>query len=220
MSVTDLLVVVGRYGPAVFFSAVALFYTARIIALRRRLGHSPVAFGRPGTEHHRLSMTFRVFRALIWLVAMARAIWPPVDFLLLPLPGLYTPGVMAGGNLLMVLAFSRVGRLNLQMGRAWRSGIARPAEGAALLTGAPFAHCRHPMLAAVMAGQLGLFLAIPSLFTAICLVLGIGTLLRQAELEEADLARRHGERWTAYAAVTRKWPWSGRLRGVSRRAHA
>ena len=72
-----------------------------------------------------------------------------------------------------------------------------------------------------MAGQLGLFLAIPSLFTAICLVVGVVTLLRQSELEEADLARRHGERWTAYAAVTRKWPWSGRLSMArSRRAHA
>jgi len=56
---------IARYGPAVFFTAVALFYTIRIITLGRRLGHSPVTFGVPGTEHHRLSLTFWVFRALI-----------------------------------------------------------------------------------------------------------------------------------------------------------
>jgi hypothetical protein len=74
--VTHLASLVGRYGPAVLLTAVALFHTGRIIALRRRLGHSRV-------------------------------------------------------------------------------------------------------------------------FTAICFDVGIVTLLRQAELEEADLARRHGDRWTA-----------------------
>ena len=212
--------IVGRYGPAVFFSVVALFYTVRIKALGRQLGHSPVTFGLPGSRHHRLSLTFRVFRVLIWAVAVARAIWPPVDAALVPLPGLYTPYVMLGGNLLMVLAFLRVARLNFQMGRAWRSGVSQSDETASLLTRGAFARCRHPMLAAVMAGQLGLFLAIPSLFTAVCLVVGVVTLVRQSELEEADLARRHGERWAAYQATTRKWPWSGRLSWCGRGAHA
>ena len=64
MGATDLAVDIARYGPVVFFSVVALFYTARIITLHRRLGHSPVTFGSHGTEHHRLSLNFRVFRAL------------------------------------------------------------------------------------------------------------------------------------------------------------
>ena len=212
--------IVGRYGPAVFFSFVALFYTIRIKRLGRQLGHSPVTFGLPGTQHHRLSLTFRVFRVLIWAVAVARAIWPPVDAALVPLPGLYTPYVMLGGNVLMLLAFLRVARLNFQMGRAWRSGVSQSDEAAPLLIGGVFAHCRHPMLTSVMAGQLGLFLAIPSLFTTLCLVVGLVTLVRQSELEEADLARRHGERRAAYQATTRKWPWSGRLSWCGRGAHA
>jgi len=119
---------------------------------------------------------------------MARAIWPPFDAVLIPVPGLHAPDVMVASNLLMVTAFMRVSWLNFQMGRSWRSGVAQPGEAAPLITGHAFARCRHPMLAAVMAGQLGLFLAIPSLFTAICLVVGVATLLRQSDLEETDLA--------------------------------
>jgi protein-S-isoprenylcysteine O-methyltransferase Ste14 len=64
------------------------------------------------------------------------------------------------------------------------------------------------MLATIMIAQLGLVLAIPSLFTLICLVVGVATLLRQAQLEEMDMARRHGEAWSAYLAARRAWPWS------------
>ncbi len=220
MGVTEFAAIVGRYGPAVFFSAVALFYTVRIIALRHRLGHSPVTFGTPGSRHHRLSVTFRAFRVLIWAVAVARAVRPQFDAVLVPLPGLYAPAVMVAGNLLMVMAFLRVARLNFQMGRDWRSGIAQPGEAGPLVTGGAFAHCRHPTLVAVMAGQLGLFLAIPTLFTTVCLVVGVNTLLRQSVLEEVNLAQRHGDRWAAYVAATRKWPWSGRLARRCRKAHA
>ena len=127
---------------------------------------------------------------------------------------------MAVGNLLMTLAFLRVAQLNLMMGRAWRSGVAPSGDASPLLTHGAFTRCRHPMLVAVMLGQVGLFLAIPTLFTAVCLVVGVLTLVRQSELEEAQLARRHGERWWAYAAATRKWPWSGAVSWRGRRAHA
>ena len=58
-----------------------------------------------------------------------------------------------------------------------------------------------------MLGQLGLFLAVPSLFTLACLLLGAGTLLHQARLEEAQLAERFPEAFAAYAARVPAWPW-------------
>ena len=222
MGVTDLAARVrAAMGQACSSAVVALFYTARIMRAPPSARSLAGRFRPPGTEHHRLSLNFRVFRVLIWPVAVARAVWPPFDAVLVPLPGLYTPGRDGGRQLLMVLAFLRVAPAELPDGpRPGARVLARPAEAGPLLTRGAFARCRHPMLAAVMAGQLGLFLAIPSLFTTLCLVVGLVTLVRQSELEEADLARRHGERWAAYQATTRKWPWSGRLSSCGRGAHA
>jgi protein-S-isoprenylcysteine O-methyltransferase Ste14 len=205
---SDWVPAVVRYGPALFFTVVALFYTLRILWLGRRLERSPVAYGRIGTPHHRLYLNFRIFRVLIWLACVARAAWPPFDTALVPLDPLARPAVMVTGNLVMIAAFAFIVWQNLAMGGDWRSGIQDPADATPLRTKGTYARCRHPMLAAVMLGQLGLFLAIPSLFTLVCLAVGVRTLIEQSHLEEADLARRHGERWEAYRAVTRKWPWS------------
>lgn len=203
---------VARWGPAAFFTFVAVFYTVRILQVGRRLGRSPVGYGRPGTEQHRLYLTFRVFRVLIWLVSVARAFWPPLDAILSPLRPLAVPWVMVSGNLLLVTTFAIVMRQHLKLGLAWRSGLADASDPVPLLTDRPYRRFRHPMLATIMIAQLGLLLAIPSLFTLICLVVGIATLLRQARLEEADMARRHGEAWSAYLAARRAWPWSPPVR--------
>jgi protein-S-isoprenylcysteine O-methyltransferase Ste14 len=209
---TDWLLMVTRWGPAVFFTIVALFYTARILWVGRRVGYSPVSYGRPGTAQHRVYLTFRVFRVLIWLACVARAVWPPFDTALVPLAPLARPAVMVTGNLLMVAAFVFIVWQNLAMGTSWRSGLQEPGDTTKLRTHGVHAWCRHPMLAAIMLGQLGLFLAVPSLFTLVCLVIGIRALLEEARLEEEDLARRHGGRWDAYRATSRKWPWSPRPR--------
>ena len=77
---------IARFGPAIFFTFVAAFYTARILWLGRRQGASPVAYGVPGTLPRRIYTTFRIFRLLIWIMSVGRAIWPPFGLLALPLP--------------------------------------------------------------------------------------------------------------------------------------
>jgi protein-S-isoprenylcysteine O-methyltransferase Ste14 len=207
---SEFAVAVARYGPAAFFTMVAVFYTARIVLLGRRLGFSPVSYGDPGSAQHRHSLTFRWFRVAIWLACLARARWPGFDIYLGPLPALHTPPVMLLGNAVMLAAFALVAWLNLAQGNAWRSGVAKPHEQGPLVTGGLYRHTRHPMFAAVIVGQAGFFLAIPSLFTLLCLVVGVATIRRQAALEEDALERLHGDRWRAYAAVTPRWPWSMR----------
>src|SRR3954469_13305048 len=117
MSASQITAGIVRYGPAAFFTIVALFYTARILWLRARLGHSPVSYGTRGSLSHRIYATFRLFRVLIWLAAVARAVWPPFDRFLVPVIPLATPGVMVVGNLLMVAGFSCIVLLNFGMGR-------------------------------------------------------------------------------------------------------
>ena len=105
------------------------------------------------------------------------------------------------------------------MGAGWRSGI-EPAGPARLWTQGPFRLVRHPMFSFVLLGQLGLFLAVPSIFTLLCLLVGAVTLLRQAGLEEEALAQRHGETWRRWAEATPKWPWLLACRAMGRMAQA
>ena len=212
---SELIAGVARFGPALFFTLVAAFYTTRILLLGRRNGASPVSYGVPGTLSHRIYQRFMVFRVVIWLASVTRAVWPPFDVVLLPLPVLDLPIVMVAGNVLMYAAFACIGCLNLQMGATWRSGAPDPDGAGALRTSGAYAWCRHPMLALVMVGQVGLFLAIPSVFTLVCLAVGTATLVQHVAIEEADLARRHAGRWTAYCASTPRWPWHRRLRQPS-----
>lgn len=204
---------VTRWGPAVFFTFVAVFYTVRILQVGQRLGRSPIGYGQPGTEQHRLYLTFRVFRVLIWAVAVARAVWPPFDAFLVPIAPLAIAPVMLAGNLLLVAAFALIVNQHLILGTAWRSGLADPSDQVPLLSDRPYRRYRHPMLSTIMVAQLGLLLAIPSLFTLVCLVIGVVVLLRQARLEEADMARRHGEDWSTYRSKRRAWPWNLRPDG-------
>jgi len=208
MSPADAVELVTRWGPAAFFTFVAVFYTTRVIRLGRKLGRSPVGYGRPGTEQHRLYLTFRVFRVLIWGVSVARAFWPPLDAFLVPIPPLARPPVMLAGNLVMVAALVLIIGLHRGMGDSWRSGLADPDDPIPLLTEGPYRRWRHPIAAAILLGQVGLVLAIPSLFTLVCLIVGVTTLLRQVRLEDEDMARRHGASWQAYRAERRAWPWS------------
>lgn len=195
-----------RIYPALFFTTIACFYTGRILLLRRRLGRSPVTLGDPGSVARRISRRFRMFRAIIWAAMVGRAVSVEFDRWLLPLQPLATLPMMLSGAVLMTLSFGAIVSLHRWMGPTWRSGI-DPIHSEGLRTTGAFRYLRHPMFTLVMLGQLGLFLAAPSLFTAICLVVGARTLLAQARLEEAWLARTYGARWELWAAGTPAWPW-------------
>ena len=61
MQADDWLLAVTRWGPGVFFTVVAVFYTARILVFTWRHSRSPIGYGRPGTEQRRLY--------LVWLLS-------------------------------------------------------------------------------------------------------------------------------------------------------
>jgi protein-S-isoprenylcysteine O-methyltransferase Ste14 len=62
---------------------------------------------------------------------------------------------------------------------------------------------RHPIFLGVHIGQVGLALAWPSVFTAVCLVVGFAVIQIQARVEEARMAKAFGP---AYAAYKRRTP--------------
>jgi protein-S-isoprenylcysteine O-methyltransferase Ste14 len=185
---------------ACYFTFVAVRYTAAACGIYVRSGEQRIHTGAPRTRARALRITFNVFRAAIWALCVARVFYPPVDTVLgvVPMPDT----VVALGLVLMTLAYAGVEFMGAYMGRNWHSGV--PAQGPSLLlTAGPFALTRNPMFLAVMTGQLGLALALPSVFTLLCLIVGVGVILLQVGVEERALRERFG---AAYVAYTHRVP--------------
>lgn len=189
---------------AAFYTFVAVFYAVRIVQ-KKRAGLAVVVF--PGL---RLSpswwnhMLFRGFRLAIWLVCLFRFFDPGVDAYLGIIDGFHTGPVVLAGNLLLTVGFLFTLAVHFQLGREWRSGI-DPAGPQKLLTERAFAYSRNPMFVGIATAQIGFLLALPSLFSAVCLVFGLYTLHRQAIEEEAHLMKNFAEEYLAYSLRVRRW---------------
>jgi len=193
-----------RWFLALFFVGVAAFYTVRIIVAKRRMHASPVFSGEPGTLHWATHTVFRVFRVLILGVCLVRLAWPGIDRYLVTFDALWHPVVFILGSGLLVAGFLTVILIHFFMGKDWRSGT-RAEDGTRLITTGPFAVSRNPMMLCVIAAQVGLFLALPSLFTLVCLVLGVGAVTAQVGVEEPLLRQRFGAEYDAYSARIPRW---------------
>lgn len=197
---------IARWFLAAFFSSVALFYTATILRKKRRMGRSPVIRGDKGSLHRVIHDTFAVFRGLILLVCILRVPFPRIDDWLLPFRSLWHPAVIFSGCALMLTSFIAIVWLHTGMADLWRSGIdTERAGGERLIVDGAFAHCRNPMFLCIQAAQIGLFLALPSVFTAVCLLVGTVAIQMQVRLEERHLAGRFGDAWRSYAARVPRW---------------
>ncbi|MDJ0949341.1 MAG: isoprenylcysteine carboxylmethyltransferase family protein [Alphaproteobacteria bacterium] len=193
-----------RWFLALFFVGVAAFYTLRILAIKRRRRVSPVFSGRPGTVHWASHSTFRVFRVVILGVCLLRLIWPGLDTYLVPFDALWHPAVLMLGNGLLLAGFSAVVIIHGYMGEDWRSGT-RAEDRTRLITTGPFSVSRNPMMLGVIVAQVGLFLALPSVFTLVCLIAGVSAVVAQVGVEERVLLTRFGADYQAYAKQTPRW---------------
>lgn len=193
-----------RWFLAGYFSAVAIFYTVRVLGERARTGASPVFSGTPGTTHFVTHLAFRGFRVAILGVCCARLVWPAFDAYLGPIRVLWHPAVLLSGAALMLASLSAALYIHFYLGRDWRSGT-RDGDAPRLITSGPFAISRNPMMVFVMTGQIGLFLALPTAFTLLCLVAGVWAVLTQVGVEERMLEARYGAAYEAYASQTPRW---------------
>jgi protein-S-isoprenylcysteine O-methyltransferase Ste14 len=188
----------GRAALACYFTFIALYYTMKLLAVRARTGVSHADYGSPGTSQYINHRLFRTFRLLIWGLCVVRVFWPPIDDILVPFEPLIGTGALALGLSLLLVSLGLIIYLHSYMGEAWRSAVG-PAPPKSLITDGPFGHMRHPFFTAIAIGQFGFFFALPSLFSLICLVVGITVLFVQARFEERCLAAAFGPVWRAYA---------------------
>lgn len=200
----DLIEPLVRHFLGIFFLMIGLQFTGRSLGLFRRMHFSHIHYGERGSAPWWHRHTFNVFRALILGVCVLR-VFVDLDPWLGVFGWLYQWPVLLLGMLLMLAAFTAVNYLQAYMHEDWRSGIDPSRDNRHLLTEGPFARSRNPVFIAVIAGQTGFFLALPSVFSLICLVVGAVVIVRQAHAEEKALAAQFGEAYLAYRDQVPRW---------------
>ncbi|HEX2553248.1 MAG TPA: isoprenylcysteine carboxylmethyltransferase family protein [Microvirga sp.] len=188
----------GRAMLACYFTFIAVYYTAKLLALRSRTGTRHADFGGPGTAQYVGHRLFKAFRVAIWGICVLRVFWPEVDRALIPFEAMTGVASLATGLSLLLVCLALTVYVHSYMGEAWRSGVA-PDGPKHLITAGPFARLRHPLFTAIAIGQIGFFLALPSLFSLVCLAVGLTVLVVQARFEEQRMAVAFGQAWRDYA---------------------
>lgn len=189
----------GRAALACFFTFIAVFYTAKLLALRARTGLSHADYGGRGTPQYVGHRLFGLFRVSIWALCVVRVFLPGVDKYLVPFGFMTGTFSLSLGLSLLLVSLAMTVYTHSYMGEAWRSGVA-PGGPQHLITSGPFARMRHPLFVTIAIGQAGFFFALPSLFSLACFLIGVLVLTVQARFEEETMARTFGERWSNYAA--------------------
>lgn len=189
---------------AIFYSLVAIYYAVFIGRHQRKYGEcSAVHMGTKYSLHWWNHLTFRVFRILIWGVCVARLFLPSLDNAL----GLFTwsaQDIAWVGFAMLSVGFAMAIVTHHQMHDHWRSGIDDDYQGALVTTGL-FAFSRNPAFIGVAMAQIGFFLALPSVFSLICMCVGLTALRIQTYLEESHLTRQFGNEYKLYCQSVPRW---------------
>jgi protein-S-isoprenylcysteine O-methyltransferase Ste14 len=182
-------------------------------ALRARKGYRHAEIGDRHSPNGIHQILFRVFRLAILLLMLARVFSETVDALLVPIHALASIPVATLGILLMGAGLAIVDYGHSYLNDEWRSGIAGD-PGRLLITDGPYAVSRNPIFLGILLGQFGTFLAAPSVFTLVCLAVGVVVIVRQVAVEEEKLQAVHGDAYTAYRNRVPRWVLLGREVGA------
>ena len=189
---------------AFFYTFVAAFYTIRIISMQRQTSKVMVFAGTRFCTTWRNHTAFRLFRVFIWGVCVLRLFEPAIDNYLGFFETLHISPIILLGNTLLTMGFVATIILHFYMGNEWRSGI-DPQGPTKILINGVYRYSRHPMFVCVAISQLGFFLALPSIFTLTCLIIGIYTLNSQAIAEEKHLIQSSKTDYQSYCTKVRRW---------------
>ena len=186
-----------------FFLLIGILFACRTLGLYARLGYTHIHYGEKGSVTWWNRHLFNGFRAVILLVCLIR-IFYPLDPWLGVIPWLYDGPVLLLGIILLLISFGLASYVQAFLHADWRSGIdeLRPPT---LVTSGPYGRSRNPTFLAIILGQTGFFLALPSVFSLVCLAMGILVLHRQARAEELALEKALGEAYCSYRQKVPRW---------------
>ena len=187
-----------------FFTFVAVFYSTRILYLKRQeadeIVHPGARFSPTGGNH----MVFRLFRVAIWAVCVTRVFVPSIDPYLGPIGVLQSDAIVLTGTALLTAGFGLAMASHFALGHGWRSGFdgGGPAQ---LRVDGLYRVSRNPSFVGVMIAQVGFWLALPSWFSTVCLVVGVVAVDRQTLSEERHMEPVFSDAYTEYKRRVRRW---------------
>ncbi|MGS2719824.1 methyltransferase family protein [Paraglaciecola aestuariivivens] len=187
-----------------FYTFVACFYTIKIIWMNKQQRRFFIFTGARFSDTWWNHIVFRIFRATIWLICVMRLFYPELDYFLFEITLMQEVAVIVTGCMFLTLGFAWTMAVHFYMGKVWRSGI-DPQGPPKLITTGVYSYSRNPMFMGIMLAQLGFFLALPSVFSALCLVIGVVVLIRQSNAEERHLSQVFASKYQEYQARTPKW---------------
>lgn len=187
-----------------FYSFVAIFYTIRIVLMKKSTNNELIFPGERFCATWWNHTAFRFFRAAIWMVCCFRFFLPSIDNYLGMMLTLQSTPIILTGNVLLSVGFLFTIFIHCKLGSKWRSGI-DPNGPQSLIVHSFYRYSRNPMFLSVTISQIGFFLALPSVFSCVCLVIGLYTLHRQILAEEAHLALAFPDEYTLYCSNVRRW---------------
>lgn len=189
---------------AVFYLCVAFFYTIRILVAKSKSKKELVFSGTRFSPTWWNHIVFRIFRVTILMVCVFRFYFPSVDNYLGNITSFQSPPIIISGIVLLSLAFVLTLIIHFSMGSKWRSGI-DPKGPKHLIIDGFYNYSRNPMFMCIGISQLGFFLALPSIFSLVCLIIGLYTLHRQTLSEEKHLLQIFLVDYKKYKINVRRW---------------
>ena len=204
MDATSAIVEFTRVYLAVFYSCVAAFYTLRIVAMKRSGLREVVFAGERFSSTWWNHMLFRAFRVTIWMVCLFRFFFPGLDSYLGFFVALNVWPIVLAGDVLLTAGFLFTVLVHFSLGSNWRSGI-DPNQPGKLRTDGFYRFTRNPMFLGIATAQVGFLLAMPSIFSLVCLVVGLYVLYRQTLAEEAHLMKLFPGDYRHYMGKVKRW---------------
>lgn len=189
---------------AIYFVMVGVHYTALSYALSERTGISHIGYGPRYSSGWWGRHVFNLFRATILAVCVVR-LFADIDPWLGLIPLLYKPWILCLGVLCMLVSFAIIDYVHAYMHQDWRSGMTVADTEQNLVTTGPFSRSRNPLFIGILLGQLGFFLAVPSVFSLVCLLVGAIVIINQTRIEEKYLQMQFGEAYSRYLARVSRW---------------
>ena len=190
--------------PLYLLAFFVVAFAWRSYLVYRRTGINPYVVGRSDRPIDFVENFYPVPLVLIAATTLAYSLVPGIYQFATPIVWLESVIVQIVGLVLMGSALVWTAMAQMQMGASWRIGIDTENK-TELVENGLFAMSRNPIFLGMRTALWGFFLALPSAFMLVAVVLADILMQVQVRLEEEFLTGVHGDKYREFCGRVRRW---------------